>query len=97
VYRPHTEYGFGGGINRRGVDPRFLDRARCLAAWSHWGSRSVPDDLKVTLRREFTAIHKDVEGHAILETADISRFGEISDEDYKPILEMEHVASAVEW
>jgi phosphonate transport system substrate-binding protein len=59
--------------------------------------RSVPDNLRDALRREFLAMHKDLEGRAILKTAGILRFGEISDKDYNPIREMNRIAEAVEW
>ena len=59
--------------------------------------RSVPDDVRNALRREFVGMHEDAVGCAILKTAGILRFGEISDEDYNAIREMDRVASAVEW
>ena len=59
--------------------------------------RSVPDDVRDALRREFIAMHEDAEGRAILDTAGILRFGEISDESYYPILQIDRIASSVEW
>jgi len=59
--------------------------------------RSIPEDLRAALRREFLTMHEDIEGRAILGTAGISRFSEISDEDYHPIREMDRVAAAVKW
>ena len=59
--------------------------------------RSVPEDVRDALRREFIGMHEDVEGRAILQSAGIMRFGEISDEDYNPIREMDRLASTVDW
>ena len=58
--------------------------------------------LRVGVSREVYAgtlqtMHEDIEGRAILGTAGISRFSEISDEDYHPIREMDRVAAAVKW
>jgi ABC-type phosphate/phosphonate transport system substrate-binding protein len=58
---------------------------------------AVPDDIRRALEYQFLEMHKDEEGRRILENAGILQFVRISDDDYKPIREMERVAAAVEW
>jgi phosphonate transport system substrate-binding protein len=59
--------------------------------------RSVPYEMQEVLRREFLSIHTRQEGQRILEAAGISRFVDVSDENYDPIREMDRVAATVEW
>jgi len=59
-------------------------------------NRSIPADLRDAVRREFMAMHQDLEGRAILKTAGMLRFAGISDDDYDPIRVMDRVAAAVQ-
>ena len=59
--------------------------------------RSVPRDIRRSLREQFLSMQKDPEGRRILEDAGVLQFVEVSDCDYNPIREMDWVARAIEW
>ncbi len=57
--------------------------------------KSLPRDLRGTLRELLLTMHQDPEGQAILAQGQLNRFAQVEDSDYDPIRRMARLAEAV--